>query len=138
MRTRLIHVQTGHREVAHDLTAACEEFLREAAGGDGSGLLHVFVPHATAGLAIIETGSGSDEDLLAALADLLPPDGRWRHRHGSPGHGRDHVLPAFLPPYASLPVVEGRLALGQWQSVVLVDTNRDNPDRRVRLSFLPA
>jgi thiamine phosphate synthase YjbQ (UPF0047 family) len=94
------------------------------------------VPHATAGLAIIETGAGSDTDLLAALAKLLPKDTPWRHRHGSPGHGRDHVLPALLPPYATIPVFGGHLGLGTWQSVCLVDTNVDNPVRHVRLSFL--
>jgi thiamine phosphate synthase YjbQ (UPF0047 family) len=86
-------------------------------------------------VALIETGAGSDEDLLTALGDLLPADQRWRHRHGSPGHGRDHVLPALIPPHATLPVIGGRLELGTWQSVVLVDTNRDNPDRTVRLTF---
>jgi secondary thiamine-phosphate synthase enzyme len=139
MRTRVIDVHTGRHELVHDLTDACRDFLRELADtGDRapSGLLHVFVPHATAGLAVLEVGAGSDEDLLAVLRELLPPDGRWRHRHGSPGHGRDHVLPALLPPYATLPVLDGRLELGRWQSIVLVDTNRDNPDRQVRLSFL--
>ena len=97
----------------------------------------MFVPHATAGIAIIETGSGSDEDLLAALAALLPADDRWRHVHGSRGHGRSHVMPALVPPYATVPVIGGRLALGTWQSVALVDVNVDNPDRQVRLSFLP-
>ena len=105
--------------------------------GEADGLLHVFVPHATAGIAILETGAGSDEDLLAALGDLLPADDRWRHRHGSPGHGRSHVLPALVPPYAGIPVLGGRLALGTWQSICLVDLNVDNPDRQVRLSFLP-
>ncbi len=105
-------------------------------GPYGDGLLHVFVPHATAGLAILETGAGSDDDLLAALADLLPADDRWRHRHGSAGHGRSHVMPALVPPYASVPVVDGRLMLGTWQSICLVDLNVDNPDREVRLSFL--
>jgi secondary thiamine-phosphate synthase enzyme len=97
----------------------------------------VWVPHATAGLAVIETGAGSDTDLLAVLRELLPADGRWRHQHGSPGHGRDHLLPALLPPYASVPVLSGQLALGTWQSICLVDTNGDNPVRTVRLSFLP-
>ncbi len=106
--------------------------------GENDGLLHVFVPHATAGLAIIETGAGSDDDLLTALDALLPTDDRWQHRHGSPGHGRDHVLPAFVPPYATLPVIGGRLMLGVWQSLCLVDPNGDNPDRQVRFSFLPA
>ena len=104
--------------------------------GGGDGLLHVWVPHATAGVAVIETGAGSDEDLLLALRHLLPADERWRHRHGSPGHGRDHVLPALVPPYATVPVLAGKMALGTWQSLVLVDTNRDNPQRQVRLSFL--
>ena len=133
MRTEVITVRTGPRPVVRDITGELEQFV----GGQGDGLLHVFVPHATAGLALIETGSGSDDDLLAALDDLLPPDDRWRHRHGSRGHGRDHVLPAFVAPYATLPVLGGRLALGTWQSVCLVDPNGDNPSREVRLSFLP-
>jgi len=133
--TRMLPVHTGRDETVYDLTADCEAFLREAAH-DRDGLLNVFVPHATAGVALLETGAGSDEDLLAALRELLPADGRWRHRHGSPGHGRDHVLPAFIAPHATLPVIGGRLELGTWQSVVLVDTNGDNPDRRVRLTFL--
>jgi secondary thiamine-phosphate synthase enzyme len=135
MRSRIIEVSTGSREAVHDLTRDCERFLHEVAGQD-DGLLHVWVPHATAGLAIIESGVGSDQDLLAALRQLLPPDERWQHRHGTVGHGRDHVVPAFVPPYATVPVLGGRMALGTWQSVVLVDTNRDNPLRRVRLSFL--
>jgi secondary thiamine-phosphate synthase enzyme len=130
----MLIIRTGGRPVVRDITGECAEFV----AGEQDGLLHVFVPHATAGLAIIETGAGSDDDLLAALDDLLPADGRWRHRHGSPGHGRDHVLPAFVPPYATLPVVGGRLQLGTWQSVCLVDTNGDNPTRQVRLSFLTA
>ncbi|GGM38544.1 hypothetical protein GCM10012275_06890 [Longimycelium tulufanense] len=134
MLTEIIEIRTGSVEVVYDLTAECERFL--AGVGDADGLLHAWVPHATAGLAIIETGAGSDDDLLTALGDLLPRDGRWRHRHGSPGHGRDHVLPAFLPPYASVPVLGGRMALGTWQSVCLVDTNIDNAVRTVRLSFL--
>ncbi len=104
--------------------------------GRGDGLLHVFVPHATAGVAVLELGAGSDDDLLAALGDLLPADDRWRHRHGSTGHGRSHVLPALVPPYATLPVLDGELALGTWQSVALVDLNVDNDVRSVRLSFL--
>ena len=103
----------------------------------GDGLLSVFAPHATAGVAIIETGAGSDGDLLDAIDELLPATGgRWRHDHGSPGHGRDHVLPAFISPSVTIPVVDGVLALGTWQSVVLVDTNVDNHTRRVRLSFI--
>ncbi|MEA2486102.1 MAG: hypothetical protein QOD46_1213, partial [Actinomycetota bacterium] len=103
---------------------------------EDEGLLNVFVPHATAGLAIIETGSGSEEDLEEALGRLLPRDDRWVHSHGSPGHGADHVLPAFITPSITVPVIAGRLALGTWQSVVFVDLNRDNPRRRMRLSFL--
>ncbi|MEV6228423.1 YjbQ family protein [Saccharopolyspora shandongensis] len=135
MHSEEIEVRTGSVEVVYDLGAECERFLRSARARDG--LLNIWVPHATAGLAIIETGAGSDDDLLAALRDVLPADDRWRHRHGSPGHGRDHVLPAFVPPYASIPVLGGEMALGTWQSVCLVDTNVDNPVRRVRLSFLP-
>lgn len=135
MRSEEIEVRTGSREVVHDLTARCTAFAESASDG-GDGLLHVWVPHATAGIAVLEVGAGSDADLLAALRQLLPADGRWAHRHGSPGHGRDHVLPALVPPYATVPVLGGRLALGTWQSVVLVDTNVDNPRRRVRLSYL--
>ena len=119
--------------VVVDLTDECAEFVRP----EGDGLLHVFVPHATAGIALIETGAGSDDDLLAQLDELLPRDDRWRHRHGSPGHGRDHVLPALVPPHATVPVLEGRLMLGTWQRICLVDTNTDNPQRHVRFSFLP-
>jgi secondary thiamine-phosphate synthase enzyme len=125
-------VHTGRSASVVDLTDEAAEFV----DGMGDGLLSVFVPHATAGLAIIETGAGSDDDLLAALDDLLPTDGRWAHAHGSPGHGRDHVVPGFVPPSLTVPVIGGRMALGTWQSVVLVDTNGDNPTRRVRLSFL--
>lgn len=124
--------RTGARETVLDLTEDCRDFV----AGRGDGLLHVFVPHATAGIAIIETGAGSDDDLLAALADLLPADDRWRHAHGSRGHGRSHVMPALVPPYATVPVLGGRLALGTWQSVCLVDLNVDNTEREVRLSFL--
>jgi secondary thiamine-phosphate synthase enzyme len=133
VKSELIEVRTGTSEVVVDLTAEIEAFLRGVAAGDG--LLHVWVPHATAGLAVLETGAGSDVDLLAALRDLLPADDRWRHRHGSPGHGRDHVLPALVAPSMSVPVLGGRPALGTWQSVCLVDTNTDNPVRSVRLSF---
>jgi secondary thiamine-phosphate synthase enzyme len=124
--------RTGDRDVVLDLTGDCSEY----AAGRGDGLLHVFVPHATAGIAILETGAGSDEDLLVALRDLLPADDRWQHRHGSPGHGRSHVMPALVPPYATVPVLDGRLALGTWQSICLVDLNVDNPVREVRFSFL--
>ena len=130
----MVQIRTGSREAVVDLGEEIARFLRAA--GAREGLLNVWVPHATAGLAVIETGSGSDTDLLAALHDLLPADDRWRHRHGSPGHGRDHVVPAFLPPYATVPVLEGRLMLGTWQRICLVDTNTDNATRHVRLSFL--
>ncbi|MFG3255041.1 YjbQ family protein [Streptomyces sp. NPDC048172] len=133
-QTHVLHVTTGSSETVADLTRDCEEFLGRAAGGR-DGLLNIFVPHATAGVAILETGAGSDDDLLAALRDLLPADDRWRHRHGTPGHGRDHVLPALVPPHATLPVLAGHLELGTWQSICLVDTNIDNPNRKVRLSF---
>jgi secondary thiamine-phosphate synthase enzyme len=139
METTTVEIRTGDRERVVDLTGRAEEFLQGVGARDG--LLHVFVPHATAGVAVIETGAGSDDDLLAALRAVLPPSGPgsdgWQHRHGSPGHGRDHVLPGLVPPYASLPVRGGRLALGTWQSVVLVDTNVDNPVRTVRFSYLP-
>ena len=135
MQTTTFEVHTGRTPAVTDITRQCEQFARQASAG-ADGLLHVFVPHATAGIALIELGAGSDDDLLATLRELLPADDRWRHAHGSRGHGRSHVLPAFVPPYATLPVIGGRLALGTWQSVVLVDLNVDNPDRRVRLSFL--
>lgn len=133
MRTDVITISTGSGPCVRDITSEARRFVADC----GDGLLHVFVPHATAGLAIIETGAGSDEDLVTALDDLLPTDQRWRHRHGSPGHGRDHVMPAFVPPYATIPVLGGELALGTWQSICLVDPNGDNPTRQVRFSFLP-
>jgi secondary thiamine-phosphate synthase enzyme len=133
MRSEVMTVRTGSSPTVRDITDECDRF----AGEHGDGLLHVFVPHATAGVAIIETGAGSDDDLLAILDVLLPTDDRWRHRHGSAGHGRDHVLPAFVAPSTSVPVLDGRLALGTWQRICLVDTNGDNPTRQVRLSFLP-
>jgi secondary thiamine-phosphate synthase enzyme len=135
MKTEILRVHTGGRDTVFDITAQCADFARQAAEG-GDGLLHVFVPHATAGVAVIELGAGSDRDLLAALADLLPADDRWQHAHGSRGHGRSHVLPAFVAPFTLLPVVAGRLALGTWQSVAIVDLNMDNPDRQVRLSLI--
>jgi secondary thiamine-phosphate synthase enzyme len=135
MESETIEVATGRRERVYDITDQCARFTARASGGDG-GLLHVFVPHATAGLVLMELGSGSDADLLAALSSLLPADDRWRHAHGSPGHGRSHVLPALVAPFLVIPVLGGTMALGTWQSVALVDLNVDNPDRRVRLSFL--
>ncbi len=134
MRSEVITVETGSAPAVRDISAEAHAFV----AGETDGLLHVFVPHATAGVAIIETGSGSESDLWRALDDLLPADDRWRHRHGSPGHGRDHLLPALLAPYATLPVVAGRIMLGTWQSLCLVDPNTDNPTRQVRFSFLPA
>lgn len=134
MRTETREFRTGATQVVLDITRECADF---AAGG-GDGLLHLFVPHATAGIAIIETGAGSDDDLLAALGQLLPADDRWRHAHGSRGHGRSHVMPALVPPYATVPVIDGSLALGTWQSVCLVDLNVDNAVRKVRFSTIPA
>jgi secondary thiamine-phosphate synthase enzyme len=135
MKTEVFRVHTGRREAVYDITAQCADFARDASGGD-DGLLHVFVPHATAGVALLELGSGSDRDLLSVLEKLLPADDSWVHRHGSRGHGRSHVLPAFVAPFTVLPVVGGGLALGTWQSVALVDLNVDNTDRQVRLSFV--
>jgi secondary thiamine-phosphate synthase enzyme len=132
MRSETIEIRTGSEGRVHDLTDQCERFL----AGEHDGLLSVFVPHATAGVAIIETGAGSDDDLLGAIDALLPRDGRWRHEHGTPGHGRDHVLPAFIAPSLTVPVIAGKPALGTWQSICLVDTNVDNGTRTVRLSFL--
>ncbi|MGZ4436976.1 MAG: YjbQ family protein [Nocardioidaceae bacterium] len=133
MRSETRTYRTGDHETVVDLTRDCAAFV----AGEGDGLLNLFVPHATAGIAILETGAGSDDDLLTALDELLPADDRWRHRHGSPGHGRSHVMPALVPPYASVPVLDGRMALGTWQSVCLVDLNVDNPVREVRFSFVP-
>lgn len=134
MRSEVITVETGTGAVVRDVTAEAQSFV----AGEGDGLLHVFVPHATAGVAIIETGSGTEPDLLRAMDELLPADDRWRHRHGASGHGRDHVLPALVAPYATVPVLQGKVMLGTWQSICLVDPNRDNPTRHVRFSFLPA
>ena len=132
MHSEELRIRTGVRATVHDLTGDCAAFVPD--GVDG--LLSVFVPHATAGVAILETGAGSDTDLVSVLDDLLPRDNRWAHRHGSAGHGRDHVLPAFIAPSITVPVVDGRMQLGTWQSVCLVDTNVDNDVRTVRLSFL--
>src|ERR1700690_3780023 len=135
MKTQIIDVRTGNSEPIRDITRECAEFAGSAADG-GDGLLHVFVPHATAGIALIELGARSDDDLLAALAELLPADGRWRHAHGSRGHGRSHVMPALIAPFLVVPVLGGRPALGTWQSIALIDLNVDNPDRQIRVSFL--
>lgn len=132
METEVLSVDTGRRRGTFDLT---EEIARFAAD-KGDGLISVFAPHATAGIAIIETGAGSDQDFMDAVDALVPRDDRYRHRHGSPGHGADHVLPGFVAPSVTIPVEGGRMALGTWQSVVLVDPNADNPSRSVRLDFL--
>jgi secondary thiamine-phosphate synthase enzyme len=134
MRTEVIRVATGSKETVHDITDECAIFLRHAGAADG--LLNIFIPHATAGIALIELGAGSDLDLLTALSDLLPADDRWVHSHGSPGHGRSHVMPAIVPPHATIPVIEGKMALGRWQSVAVIDLNVDNVVRKVRLSFI--
>jgi len=134
MRTTSFQIETGARLVT-DITDRASAFAREASE-DGDGLLHVFVPHATCGLALIETGAGSEGDLAGVVERLLPRDERYAHRHGSVGHGGDHLLPAFVSPSLVLPVANGRIALGTWQSVVIVDPNRENRVRTVRLSFL--
>jgi secondary thiamine-phosphate synthase enzyme len=131
MDTTTLTIDTG-RELVTDITRAVAEFC----SGRGDGLCSVFAPHATAGVALMETGSGSDEDLTEALDGVLPRDNRYRHRHGSLGHGADHLLPVFVSPSLVIPVLDGSPALGTWQSVVLVDPNGDNPRRTVRLSFL--
>ena len=133
MDTHILTIETGNQRGVFDLTAEVARFV----AGRGDGLVSVFVPHATAGIAIIETGAGSDDDLMSAIDAVLPRDDRsYRHRHGSPGHGADHVVPGFIAPFATVPVIEGRPALGTWQSIVLVDPNEDNPVRQVRLSFI--
>ena len=132
MQTSELSLDTSGRHLT-DLTASVSEFCRPL----GDGLVHVFAPHATAGLALMELGAGSEGDLDELLERLLPRDDRYRHRHGSSGHGADHLLPVLISPSLVLPVVGGRVDLGTWQSIVLVDLNGDNPRRRVRLSFLP-
>jgi secondary thiamine-phosphate synthase enzyme len=135
VNTRILTVRTGSARGLADLTAACSAFLADLEAEDG--LLSLFVPHATAGLVVLEVGAGSDDDLLDALDRLLPREDRWyRHRHGSPGHGADHVLPLLVSPSLTVPVVDGRVALGTWQSICLLDPNADNATREVRLSFL--
>ncbi len=158
MRSTEIAVRTGRRPGLFDITSECERFVTSATSGggrsgpglaedaddgsgagsgdgSGDGLLTVFVPHATCGIVIMELGAGSETDLMATLERLLPRDDRWRHRHGSPGHGADHVLPLLAPPSITVPVIAGRLALGTWQSIALLDTNADNDTRRVRLTL---
>jgi secondary thiamine-phosphate synthase enzyme len=135
VKTVRLSVRTGSERGFTDLTGACRRFVAEHADGV-DGLLSIFVPHATAGLAIIELGAGSDEDALDTLDRLLPRDDHWRHRHGSPGHGADHVLPLLVAPTLTVPVIAGELALGTWQSIALLDPNPDNPERTVLLSLL--
>jgi secondary thiamine-phosphate synthase enzyme len=134
MKTREISVETGHDSALIDLTDQCARFLADVDAVDG--LLTVFVPHATAGVVVVELGAGTDSDLLAALDRLLPRDDRWRHAHGSPGHGADHVLPLLASPSLVVPVVGGRMMLGTWQSIALLDPNRDNPHRSIHLSYV--
>jgi secondary thiamine-phosphate synthase enzyme len=133
MRSEVLKLDTSNSRF-FDLTAEVRSFVNT----EEDGIVHVFVPHATAGVAIVETGSGTEQDLEATLERLLPRDDRYVHSHGSKGHGADHVIPAFISPSISVPVISGEPALGTWQSVVLVDLNRDNPEREVRLSFVPA
>jgi len=132
MKSTRLSVRTGTERGFTDLTPLCSRFVE----GEGDGLLSVFVPHATAGLVIMELGAGSDDDALDALDRILPRDDRWRHRHGSPGHGADHVLPLLAAPTLTVPVIGGVLALGTWQSIALLDPNADNSERTVLLSFL--
>ena len=132
MESLVLTVATGHQPAAVDLTPDATRFV----AGKGDGLLSVFVPHGTAGVAVMGMESGIPEDLLDHLEVLFPRDDRWRHRHGSKGHGADHVIPALLSPSITVPVVDGELALGTWQSIVLIDPNADNPTRQVRLSFV--
>jgi secondary thiamine-phosphate synthase enzyme len=134
METRELTIDTGPEPALVDLTEDCGRFLDEIGAADG--LLTVFVPHATAALVVVELGAGTGDDLIAALDRLLPRDARWRHAHGSPGHGADHILPLLASPSLVVPVVGGRMALGTWQSIALLDTNRDNPRRSVRLSYV--
>jgi secondary thiamine-phosphate synthase enzyme len=132
MKTAELTIHTGYGRGLHDLTRECRDFV----AGEGDGLLAIFVPHATAGLVVIELGAGSDSDLMAALDRLLPRDANWVHRHGSRGHGADHVVPLLAPPSLTIPVVSGGLTLGTWQSIALLDPNSDNAERTVRLAFI--
>ena len=131
MKRLQLQIRTGRRRGLHDLTAACEQFV----AGEGDGLLVVFAPHATAGLVVMELGAGSDVDLVQALDELLPRDDRWTHRHGATGHGADHLVPILAPPSLTVPVFDGRMGLGAWQSIALLDPNADNEIRTVLLTF---
>lgn len=132
METTTLSLRVDEDVAVVDLTGRVAEWLT----GRGDGLCNVFVPHATAGVGLMELGSGSERDARTALESLLPRDARWVHAHGSPGHGADHLLPLLVSPSVTIPVMGGRLRLGTWQSIALIDTNRDNPDRQVHLSFL--
>lgn len=134
MKTTEVRLDTGRRRGIFDLTAECERFV----AGEADGLLVVFVAHATAGLVVMELGSGSEPDLMSVLDRLLPRDDRWVHSHGSTGHGADHLVPLFASPSLTVPVLSGRMALGTWQSIALLDPNPDNATRTVRLTFAPA
>ena len=132
MDTQTFRIRTGNASGTFDITGRVADFVRDK----GDGLVSVFVPHSTAGIALIETGAGSDRDLTRHIDELFPRDSRWSHRHGSTGHGADHVVPALVSPSAVIPVIDGIMALGTWQSVVLVDTNRENHVRTIRVTFL--
>lgn len=135
MKTHILKIETGHRRTIVDLTADVQEFVK----GEGDGLINLSLPHATAGLALMELGSGSEEDLMQTIDRMIPrKQGLYRHSHGSTGHGADHLLPAFITPTLTLPVHGGQVHLGTWQSIALVDTNEDNPRREVHLAFLPS
>jgi secondary thiamine-phosphate synthase enzyme len=137
MQSREVTIQTGGKRGVYDLTDVCAAFLQDVAR-DQDGLLHVFVQHATAGLVVMELGSGSEQDLMEALDRLLPRDDRWTHRHGPRGHGADHLVSLLAAPSLSVPVLQGRMALGTWQSLALVEPNEEKASRQVRLSFVQA
>lgn len=132
MKTHRLHIETGTSRTLVDLTNQVRSFVQD----EGDGLVSVSIPHATAGLLLMEMGSGSEEDLWARLDELLPRDNRYVHSHGSRGHGADHILPAFISPTLTLPVIDGEASLGVWQSIVLIDPNVDNTERQVLLAFL--
>jgi secondary thiamine-phosphate synthase enzyme len=134
VKTQRLEINTGRQRKIVDITEDVNSFVT----GEGDGLLSVSLPHATAGLALMELGSGSEEDLFDRLDDLLPRNHRYRHSHGSQGHGADHLLPAFIAPTLTLPVIGGRVSLGSWQRIAMIDTNLDNPRREVVLAFLPS
>lgn len=134
MKTHRLNIITGRERTIVDISSEVEAFVE----GEGNGLVNISLPHATAGLALMELGSGSEEDLFDRLDAMFPRDDRYRHSHGSPGHGADHLLPAFVTPTLTLPVIEGRISLGTWQRIAMIDTNLDNPRREVLLAFIPS